>query len=136
METPHHPSIRFFSKNGLSSAMLPAIDDFEITPAALNELLQSPGAPAFRLIDCREDDEFSLCRIEGAELFPLSRFADAPASLLAPDDDRALIVYCHHGMRSMNATMFLRNRGKEKVWSLAGGIELWSTSIDPSVPRY
>jgi rhodanese-related sulfurtransferase len=36
----------------------------------------------------------------------------------------------------MNATLFLRNRGKEKVWSLAGGIDLWSKTIDPTVPRY
>jgi adenylyltransferase/sulfurtransferase len=136
METPDHPSIRFFSKNGLTKRMLPATDEFEITPAALDALLQAPDAPAFRLIDCREEDEFSLCRIEGAELYPLSRFADAPAGLLAADDDRALIVYCHHGMRSMNATLFLRNRGKEKVWSLAGGIDLWSKTIDPTVPRY
>lgn len=136
METPDHPSIRFFSKNGLTRLMLPTTDEFEITPAALELLLQAPDAPAFRLIDCREEDEFSLCRIEGAELYPLSRFADAPASLLADGDERALIVYCHHGMRSMNATMFLRNRGKEKVWSLAGGIDLWSKTVDPTVPRY
>lgn len=116
--------------------MLPSPEDFEITPAALNELRQSPEAPAFRLIDCREEDEFSFCRIEGAELFPLSSFGDAPARLLAGDDDKAIIIYCHHGMRSMNATLFLRERGKAEVWSLAGGIELWSTKIDPTVPRY
>jgi rhodanese-related sulfurtransferase len=116
--------------------MLPTTDEFEITPAALAALLRSDEAPTFRLIDCREEDEFALCRIEGAELYPLSRFADAPAKLLSADDPRALIVYCHHGMRSMNATLFLRNRGKENVWSLAGGIERWSTSIDPTVARY
>ena len=75
--------------------------------------------------------------MEGAELFPLSRFPEeATANLLHPGDERPLIVYCHHGMRSMNATRFLRGKGKEAVWSLAGGIDLWSTQIDPAVPRY
>lgn len=116
--------------------MLPTTDSLEITAAALEELRQLPGPPSFRLIDCREEDEFSYCRIEGAEFFPLSRFADTLANLLARDDTRALVIYCHHGIRSMNATMLLRNQGKENVWSLGGGIELWSTSIDSTIPRY
>jgi rhodanese-related sulfurtransferase len=36
----------------------------------------------------------------------------------------------------MNATLFLRERGLKQVWSLAGGIDLWSSQIDPEVPRY
>lgn len=117
--------------------MLPPTDEFEITPAELNALRNSPAAPAFRLIDCREEDEFVICRIEGAELFRLSRFAEEAAeNLINPDDARPLIVYCHHGMRSMHATRFLREKGRENVWSLAGGIDLWSSTIDPAVPRY
>jgi rhodanese-related sulfurtransferase len=117
--------------------MLPSPDEFEITPAELNELRSTAVTPTFRLIDCREQDEFAICRIDGAELFPLSRFSDeATGTLLNPEDERPIIVYCHHGMRSMNATRFLRGKGKEMVWSLAGGIDLWSLLIDPGVPRY
>jgi rhodanese-related sulfurtransferase len=39
-------------------------------------------------------------------------------------------------MRSMHATLFLRQHGKQESWSLAGGIDLWSRQIDPQVPRY
>ena len=117
--------------------MLPSPDDYEITPAAFAIQRSDPDAPEIRLIDCREEDEFALCRIDGAELFPLSRFAvDAPTRLLQADEERPVVVYCHHGMRSMHATVFLREKGKKNVWSLSGGIDLWSQMIDPKVPRY
>ena len=97
-------------------------------------------ASPLRLIDCREEDEFAFNRIDGAELIPLSRFAElAPAKLLDGGGDAKqtpLVIYCHHGMRSLQATHFLRQRGLEKVWSLASGIDAWSQQIDPAVPRY
>ncbi len=116
--------------------MLPPAEDFEITPAALKALRADNESPELLLIDCREEDEFALCRIEGGELFPLSRFAELSPSILSPEDARPIIVYCHHGMRSMNATLFLREKGRKAVWSLSGGIDQWSSEIDPSVPRY
>lgn len=115
--------------------MFPSPDEFEITPVELQTLLADDSAPAFHLIDCREEDEFSICKIEGALLIPLSRFAEAGPAFLK-DSKQPAIVYCHHGMRSMNATMYLREKGFKQVWSLAGGIDLWSTQIDADVPRY
>lgn len=113
---------------------LPPIEDFEITPGKLLPLLNSQPA-GIRLIDCREEDEFAICRIEGADLMPLSRFAEeAPRRLQS--ETLPIVVYCHHGMRSLQATNFLRNQGIEKVWSLNGGIDRWSLEIDESVPRY
>ncbi|MEX2579377.1 MAG: rhodanese-like domain-containing protein [Verrucomicrobiales bacterium] len=115
--------------------MLPPEDQYEIEAKALEALRSSDDAPDIRLVDCREEEEFAVCRLEGAELVPLSRFGDEAAAKLL-DDDRPIVVYCHHGMRSMQATMFLRRKGCGKVWSLAGGIDRWSERIDPSVPRY
>lgn len=111
--------------------MLPTTDEYEVTAAELQPILDE-----VRLIDCREEDEYAFCRIEGADLVPLSRFAEMAKAIVADDDERPIVVYCHHGMRSMNATQFLRQRGLEKVWSLAGGIDHWSAEIDPQVPRY
>ena len=105
----------------------------EIGPEDLKDLLdaQSP----VRLVDCRENDEWHTCRIEGAQLIPLSQFTDlAPAKL--GDKDQHLVVYCHHGMRSMRATLWLRQQGYRQTQSLRGGIDLWSELIDPTVPRY
>lgn len=117
--------------------MLPSPDDYEISPAAFAILRHDPDAPEVRLIDCREEDEFAHCRIEGAELIPLSRFGEeALRKIVQSGDPRPVVVYCHHGMRSMHATLFLRQHGKKETWSLAGGIDLWSQQIDPAVPRY
>ena len=87
------------------------------------------------LLDCREPDEFAICHIEGAKLLPLgewmSRFPEA-----FPAKDAAIVVHCHHGMRSLHATRWLRQQGHTNVRSMAGGIHAWSRDVDPSVPRY
>ncbi len=117
--------------------MFPADDELEITVARTAELLRAEGVPV-RLIDCREEDEHAFCRIEGAELIPLSRFAELAHSRLLPEPEDAepVVVYCHHGMRSLSATQFLRQKGRRRVWSMRGGIDAWSSEIDPEVRRY
>jgi len=117
--------------------MFPSTDDFEIDVFSLSALRDS--AESMRLIDCREDDEFAFNRIEGAQLIPLSQFAElAPLKLIGNDEADAapVVIYCHHGMRSLQATHFLRQRGLKKVWSMAGGIDAWSQQVDTEVPRY
>jgi rhodanese-related sulfurtransferase len=59
---------------------------------------------------------------------------DGKARLIDPEE--RLVVMCHHGMRSMNVTVWLRNQGFEQVQSLRGGIDAWSAEVDPAVPRY
>ena len=93
----------------------------------------SPTPP--RLIDCREEDEWRLCRIEGAELVPLSSFGELAGHRFT-DAEEHLIIYCHHGMRSQRAALWLRQQGFVRTQSMRGGIDLWSDRIDPSVPRY
>jgi rhodanese-related sulfurtransferase len=51
-------------------------------------------------------------------------------------DEGPLIVYCHHGVRSLNVVHWLREQGIEACQSMAGGIDAWSLVVDPSVPRY
>lgn len=90
-----------------------------------------------RLIDCREDDEFAICRIEGSQLIPLSVFAEKIDSALGPDAaQQRIIVHCHHGARSLRAVHFLRQKGYTNAQSMAGGIDAWSLEIDENVPRY
>ena len=117
--------------------MQPAADQFEINCAALHSWRESGEGP--RLVDCREEDEFAINRINGAELIPLSRFAEeSREKLLGASDHESLppvVIYCHHGMRSLQATHFLRQRGYENCWSLAGGIDAWSLEINAEEPR-
>lgn len=90
---------------------------------------------AARWIDCREQEEWQLCHIEGAQWLPLSNFA-AEAERLLHDTSQRLIVYCHHGMRSLRAAQWLRARGFHHAQSLRGGMDRWTDVIDPSLPRY
>lgn len=119
--------------SGTATASWPAPDEIEIEPAAVAALLAAKAG--FRLIDCREEDEWELTRIEEAELLPLSEFGERHPEVL-PDKKEHLVIHCHHGMRSAKATSFLRAKGHPHVWSMARGIDGWSSEVDPTVPKY
>jgi rhodanese-related sulfurtransferase len=52
------------------------------------------------------------------------------------DPDEPIIVLCHHGQRSLSVAMWLREQGFDHAQSLTGGIDAWSRTIDPNLPRY
>lgn len=105
----------------------------EVTPQLLSDLLENQQD--FVLIDCRELEEWHFNRIEGARHLPLSQFPDCTRGLLT-QTNTPMIVYCHHGMRSLHATRWLRQQGCNSVFSLQGGIAAWSAEIDQEVPCY
>lgn len=85
------------------------------------------------LIDVREDWEFEICSIEGAQLLPMSTIAQTYAQL---DKNSHLSIYCHHGVRSLRVIHFLQSQGYENLINLQGGIDAWSSVIDSSVAKY
>lgn len=93
------------------------------------------GQP-LRLIDCREPGEHALTRIEGAELIPMNTVPQQLQHLEGQAEEAPLVVFCHHGVRSMNVVNWLRHQGVENCQSMAGGIDAWSCEVDPAVPRY
>jgi sulfur-carrier protein adenylyltransferase/sulfurtransferase len=103
----------------------------EITTADLAAMVTSGGDPL--LIDVRESREWEICRIAGATLIPLGSL---PQRLAELDGHREIVTYCHTGVRSLRAVEILRAAGFGRVRSLRGGIEAWSTDVDPTVPRY
>ena len=105
----------------------------EISVGEARQRLAGPVPP--RLIDVREADEFETARIPGAELLPLSQWPALAAEKLT-DPAQPLLIHCHHGGRSGQATAFLLHNGFTDVTNVAGGIDAWSQEIDPSVPRY
>lgn len=92
-------------------------------------------AKKFRLIDVREQEEWDHCKIEGAEFIPLSEWQDRWQQILS-NPKEAIVVYCHHGMRSASAVQYLLSFGFTSVENLEGGIDAWSRTIDPEVPTY
>jgi rhodanese-related sulfurtransferase len=107
------------------------MDDLQISVQDLNARLVR--GEKILLVDVREPQEYNLCRLPGATLIPLGSIPANLSTLLEADD---VVLYCHHGMRSLDAAVWLRQQGVESAKSMAGGIERWSAEIDPSVPRY
>ncbi len=87
------------------------------------------------LLDCREEDERAYCQIAGSDWIPLGDFSEKRL-ILSQSHSRGVVVYCHHGMRSLRAAMMLREWGIVHVFSMAGGIEQWAIEIDRVMPRY
>lgn len=87
------------------------------------------------LVDCREPEEYALCHIAGSTLIPLGDLQRRADEIEAPDGG-LVVVYCHHGVRSISGAMMLKLAGHANVASMAGGIEAWSVLVDPRVPRY
>lgn len=111
----------------------------EVSPRQVRDLLAA-DEPRVVLVDCRTRAEWHTARIEGAILIPLdqipARFGEIVGAMGGGGAaGKAVVVHCHHGMRSLRAAAYLRERGVE-ARSMAGGIDLWSADIDPSVPRY
>jgi rhodanese-related sulfurtransferase len=104
----------------------------EITPQDVKQRIDA--GERLRLIDVREPFEVQQAGIAGAEVIPMRTI---PNSLAALEDERKpIIVFCHHGMRSLQVVGWLREHGVENCLSMAGGIDRWSLEIDPKVARY
>ena len=92
------------------------------------------GEPVL-LLDVRQPEEYAICRLPGSQLIPLNELA-VRTSEIDPPAGTTIVVYCHHGVRSLHATHFLQVNGFENVVSMHGGIEAWSQQVDATVPRY
>ncbi len=109
----------------------PTYDGPEVNATELaRELKENSGLV---LIDVREPLEWEICHIDGTTLIPLEQL---PERLNELDGHKEIVTHCHTGVRSMRALEILRAAGFSRVRSLAGGIDAWSTDVDPSVPRY
>jgi sulfur-carrier protein adenylyltransferase/sulfurtransferase len=103
----------------------------EMSPQELKRRMDT-GEP-FELIDVREPFEYEIARIDGAKLIPLGEIAERLNEL---SGERPIVVHCHSGTRSAQATRLLQQRGFANVYNLEGGIDAWSAQIDPNVPKY
>lgn len=103
----------------------------EVSPQQLSERLAA--GERIVLLDVREADEVALAHLPGALHIPMG---EVPSRLHELDADQEIAVFCHHGIRSANVVQFLVQRDFARVVNLRGGIDAWSLTVDPSVPRY
>ena len=110
---------------------MPDTEPFEIDTITLKDRLASAGPPV--VLDVREPWEVEIAVLPEVLAIPLhelvGRVQDVPR-------DRPVAVMCHHGGRSAQATAWLRQQGFARVMNVAGGIDAWARTVDPSVPRY
>ena len=111
--------------------MSSGVPEISVTDAA--KLLAGNTPP--RLVDVREEDEWTVAKIPGAELLPLSQWPALALEKLT-DKSQALLIQCHHGGRSARAAAWLLGQGFTDVTNLAGGIDAWSEQVDASIARY
>lgn len=106
---------------------------WEVTPRQVKVMIDQNDPLV--LIDCRTPQEYSVARIQGSLLVPLHELGSRLEELREYEGQR-VVVHCHHGGRSLQMAAVLRRQGLGHVYSMAGGIDLWSLDIDPAVPRY
>jgi rhodanese-related sulfurtransferase len=105
--------------------------DYEISPSDAAQLLRDKST---RLIDVREPWEFATAHVDGSIPIPMGEIPACARKDLQPGEH--LVFMCHHGVRSMNVTVWLRNQGFERPQSMRGGIDAWSREVDATVGRY
>jgi rhodanese-related sulfurtransferase len=106
------------------------MDELIIEPSEVHAMMEN--GTKFVLLDCREPWEYQTAHIDGAELIPMG---EIPQRLNEIPRDQPIVVYCHAGVRSLNAASWLKRQGVNAL-SMSGGIDQWSREIDPQVPRY
>lgn len=107
--------------------------EWQLSGAELAAWIKSEKPP--RLLDVRELEEHELAHLPGALLIPVGQLPFRLAEL-ADWKDENIVVYCHHGIRSLHAIGLLHQAGFSRLKNLAGGIDAWSLEVDGSMPRY
>jgi adenylyltransferase/sulfurtransferase len=108
--------------------------EWEVHPVDVKQRLDAKEE--MLMVDVRRIGEWNTAKIEGATLIPLHELDERTEAEIAAWKEKRVVVYCHHGVRSMNGTAILRKHGFKNVRSMAGGIEAWSVMVDGGVRRY
>ena len=106
--------------------------DFEISAGKVNTMLQH--GEKFTLLDVREPWELEKAKIEGGKNIPMGDIPTRAHQELDPEEH--IVVICHHGIRSLSVTNWLRQQGFDKTQSIRGGIDGWARTVDPKIPLY
>jgi rhodanese-related sulfurtransferase len=87
------------------------------------------------LVDVRQPWEHETAAFPNSVLVPLCELSGRTDEL-HPTEGALVVVYCHHGIRSLSGAALLEAAGFKNVVSLTGGIDAWSLLVDPTIPRY
>ncbi|WP_435006448.1 molybdopterin-synthase adenylyltransferase MoeB [Tundrisphaera lichenicola] len=102
-----------------------------ISPLELKELIENGSRPF--VLDVRNPEEISICRIAGSTVIPLP---ELPNRLGELDPSIPMVVHCKSGVRSAKAISLLKSAGFTRLSNLTGGILAWIKDVEPSLPSY
>lgn len=105
----------------------------QLTPQQLHEWLADANRAKPVLVDVREPWELQICRIEGSMHIPMRTIPVRKDELNA---DAETVMICHHGSRSFQAGMFLKQMGFSRIFNLSGGVDAWAKQVEPAMPVY
>lgn len=103
-----------------------------LTPREVTGLRAELARPVI-ILDVREPWEYERVHLPDCLHIPMDAIRDRLDEL---NQEQTYVVLCHHGNRSLQVAAFLESRGFRNVINLAGGIDDWALSLDPSLPRY
>ena len=96
-------------------------------PATANERLAE-----FRLIDLRTREEHEAVVIAGSEFFT----QELQQQVFAGESKAKILLYDHSGRNALDQVAWFRGHGLGETYALRGGIDAWSSEVDPAIPRY
>jgi rhodanese-related sulfurtransferase len=99
----------------------------------LAQWLNDPSKPAPQILDVRESWELEICKLPNTIHIPMG---EVPSRSNELDPDKPIVCLCHHGVRSYQVGLFLKNRDFTAVYNMQGGIDAWSQLVDPECPSY
>jgi len=107
-----------------------SVHDINITPQELQELMTS--RTNITLLDVRTHKETEIASIGGVHI-PLN---ELPSRINELNQESHIVIYCHHGVRSLAAAGILQSHGFNQVQHLRVGIDAWSDIIDSRIRKY
>ena len=108
----------------------------EMAPADL--VARCRAGELWQLLDVREPWEVTAACIEETDQMPIKNIpmSEIPARYTELESSEPVAVLCHSGGRSARVAGFLVQQGFARVANVSGGIDAWSSEVDPSIPRY
>ncbi|XP_013140451.1 PREDICTED: adenylyltransferase and sulfurtransferase MOCS3 isoform X2 [Papilio polytes] len=112
-----------------------------ISAQKLKELLESSDKRHL-LIDVRNEEEFNMCRIDGAVNYPIEQLHGTKVEEIKKmvHENSQVTFICRRGNDSQIAAKMVLDHinedHKEKIKDLIGGLHSWSENIDHEFPVY
>jgi sulfur-carrier protein adenylyltransferase/sulfurtransferase len=107
--------------------------DVEITPRDLKQKLDA--GESVTIIDCRAPQERDICKLDDQFAIPLEQVSGRGHEL-NEHKHQPIVAYCRVGTRSIQFARLLQQQGYTDVRSLAGGIVLWNSDVNPGGVTY